>query len=110
MVVADGRNPNESMLSRMVTNTSGDIQGLIERANALARDRDQQSQLARAAERSRIAREMHDVVAHSLSVMIALADGAGAALAKSPERSKVALDELSATGRSALADMRRVLL
>jgi len=82
---------------------------LISRANALARDRDQQAALARAAERSRIAREMHDVVAHSLSVMIALADGAGAALSKSPERSKVALDELSATGRSALADMRRVL-
>ncbi len=85
------------------------ITDLISRANALARDRDQQAALARAAERSRIAREMHDVVAHSLSVMIALADGAGAALTRSPDRSKVALDELSATGRSALADMRRVL-
>ena len=85
------------------------IAELISRANALARDRDQQAALARAAERSRIAREMHDVVAHSLSVMIALADGAGAALTKAPERSRLALDELSATGRSALADMRRVL-
>ena len=82
---------------------------LIERANALARDRDQQAQLARAAERSRIAREMHDVVAHSLSVMIALADGATAALDKNPERSREALKELSSTGRTALADMRRVL-
>ncbi|NLF03823.1 MAG: two-component sensor histidine kinase [Actinomycetales bacterium] len=85
------------------------VADLVNRANALARDRDQQAQLARAAERSRIAREMHDVVAHSLSVMIALADGAGAALARSPESSKVALDELSSTGRAALADMRRVL-
>lgn len=85
------------------------IADLVARANALARDRDQQAQLARAAERGRIAREMHDVVAHSLSVMIALADGAGAALTKSPERAKLALDELSSTGRSALADMRRVL-
>ncbi|MCL3861321.1 histidine kinase [Actinotalea sp. K2] len=85
------------------------VADLVERANALARDRDQQTRLARAAERTRIAREMHDVVAHSLSVMIALADGAGAALERAPDRSRAALDELSETGRSALADMRRVL-
>lgn len=85
------------------------IADLVERANALARDRDQRAQLARAAERSRIAREMHDVVAHSLSVMIALADGAGVALERSPDRARAALDELSGTGRAALADMRRVL-
>ncbi len=85
------------------------VADLVERANALARDRDQQAQLARAAERARIAREMHDVVAHSLSVMIALADGAGVALERSPDRARAALDELSGTGRAALADMRRVL-
>ena len=82
---------------------------LVERANALARDRDRQAQLARAAERSRIAREMHDVVAHSISVMITLSDGASASLDRAPERSQVALAELSATGRAALDDMRRVL-
>lgn len=82
---------------------------LVERANALARERDRQAQLALAEERTRIAREMHDVVAHSLSVMIALADGAAAALERSPHRSRAALDELSGTGRSALADMRRIL-
>ncbi|MCU1433169.1 MAG: histidine kinase [Actinotalea sp.] len=85
------------------------IAQLIDRANEIARDRDQQAQLARASERARIAREMHDVVAHSLSVMIALADGAGAAMTRAPDRSRAALDELSSTGRSALADMRRVL-
>jgi signal transduction histidine kinase len=82
---------------------------LMERANALSRDRDRQAQLARAAERSRIAREMHDVVAHSLSVMITLADGAAVALDRSPDRSRAALAELSSTGRAALSDMRRVL-
>ena len=82
---------------------------LMERANAVARDRDRQAQLARAAERSRIAREMHDVVAHSLSVMITLADGAAVALDRSPDRSRAALIELSSTGRAALGDMRRVL-
>lgn len=85
------------------------IADLVERANALARDREQQAQLARVTERTRIAREMHDVVAHSLSVMIALADGAGAALERSPEKARTALGELSDTGRTALADMRRVL-
>ena len=85
------------------------VADLIDRANALARDRDQQTRLARAAERARIAREMHDVVAHSVSVMIALGDGAAAALDRSPDRTRAALEELSETGRSALADMRRVL-
>lgn len=92
-----------------VRNRRDHLADLMERANALARDRDRQTQLARAAERSRIAREMHDVVAHSLSVMITLADGASAALDKSPDRSRAALTELSATGRTALGDMRRVL-
>lgn len=82
---------------------------LVERANSIARDRDQQAQLAAAAERTRIAREMHDVVAHSLTVMIALADGARAAGAKDPDLAAHALDELTATGRAALTDMRRVL-
>jgi signal transduction histidine kinase len=85
------------------------VAALVDRANALAVEREQGAQLAAAAERARIAREMHDVVAHSLSVMIALADGAGAALDRAPDRAREALDELSGTGRAALADMRRVL-
>ena len=55
------------------------IDALIQRANALAHDREQQAALAVAEERTRIARELHDVVAHSLTVMVALADGARAA-------------------------------
>ncbi len=85
------------------------VSDLVERANSIARDRDQQAQLAAAAERTRIAREMHDVVAHSLTVMVALADGAKASGAKNPELASHALDELTETGRAALADMRRVL-
>ncbi|MFE9233782.1 sensor histidine kinase [Cellulosimicrobium funkei] len=82
---------------------------LVARYRAMARDRDQSAALARAAERARIAREMHDVVAHSVSVMVALSDGAGAALDRAPDRSREALHELSRTGRDALADMQRVL-
>ncbi|WP_285249561.1 histidine kinase [Pseudarthrobacter sp. fls2-241-R2A-168] len=65
--------------------------------------------LASVSERNRIAREMHDVVAHSLTVMVSLSDGAAVVVRKSPERAGEVLGELSRTGRTALADMRRVL-
>ncbi|WP_309081812.1 histidine kinase [Zhihengliuella sp.] len=65
--------------------------------------------LAQIHERSRIAREMHDVVAHSLSVMIALSDGAAVVVRRSPDRAQEVLGELSTTGRRALRDMRRVI-
>lgn len=67
------------------------------------------AELASATERNRIAREMHDVVAHSLSVMIALSDGAAVVMKRDQDRARDVLRELSATGRTALADMRRVL-
>ncbi|MCH6468468.1 sensor histidine kinase [Sinomonas terrae] len=67
------------------------------------------AQLASVQERNRIAREMHDVVAHSLTVMVALSDGAARALDRDPDRARSVLGELSSTGRAALADMRRVL-
>jgi signal transduction histidine kinase len=67
------------------------------------------ARLASVNERNRIAREMHDVVAHSLTVMISLSDGAAVVARKSPERAGEVLGELSRTGRTALGDMRRVL-
>jgi signal transduction histidine kinase len=85
------------------------VRTLTERAEQLARERDSQAQIATLAERSRIAREMHDIVAHSLSVMITLADGAGAALERDPAKARLALDQLTETGRSALNDMRQLL-
>lgn len=60
-------------------------------------------------ERNRIAREMHDIVAHSLTVMVTLSDGAAVVVKKDPDRAAEVLAELSRTGRMALADMRRVL-
>jgi signal transduction histidine kinase len=85
------------------------LAAFVEHANALAREQEQRALLAQAAERARIAREMHDVVAHSISVMIALGGGARAAIDWAPDRSREALDELVATGRAALGDVRRVL-
>ena len=82
---------------------------LRERADRLERERDQQAAIASAAERSRIAREMHDIVAHHLTVMVALSEGAVAASARSPERAVEVMRTVSATGRQALADTRRLL-
>ncbi|MCU1656855.1 MAG: integral rane sensor signal transduction histidine kinase [Pseudonocardiales bacterium] len=82
---------------------------LQERALRLEYERDQQGELAAAAERARIAREMHDIVAHHLTVMVALSDGAVAATAASPERGIEVMRTVSATGRRALIDTRRLL-
>ncbi|AMD88388.1 sensor histidine kinase [Actinomyces radicidentis] len=79
------------------------------RTQRLAFVREQETQLAAANERSRIAREMHDIVAHSLAVMITMADGASAALERNPQMAREALTVLSETGRSALADTRRLV-
>jgi signal transduction histidine kinase len=77
-------------------------------ANAQSQ-RDQEARLATERERARIRREIHDVVAHGLSVMVVQAQGAASALHHRPERTAEALDAIIATGRSSLAEMRRLL-
>lgn len=82
---------------------------LRDRAERLEVERDQQARIAAAGERARIAREMHDIVAHSLSVVIAQADGGRYAAAHDPAAAERALTTVAETGRAALADMRRLL-
>lgn len=85
------------------------LDALIDRARQLARERDQQAEIAAAAERSRIAGELHDIVSHSLTVMITLADGSARLAGTAPERSAETMALVAETGRGALADMRRLL-
>lgn len=85
------------------------IQAVIDRAHQLARERDQLAQLAVAEERSRIAREIHDIVAHSVSVMIALSEGGARAVNTAPEEAVNAMQRSAETGRTALTEMRRLL-
>ncbi len=85
------------------------IASLRERAARLEFERDQEGRLGAAAERARIAREMHDIVSHNLTVMIGLADGAAYAHEGSPEVALSAMHRVSATGRQALGEMRRLL-
>ncbi|MFB6618437.1 sensor histidine kinase [Streptomyces sp. NPDC056367] len=82
---------------------------LIERNQRLEKEREAQSKVAVAAERARIARELHDVVAHNVSVMVVQADGAAYVMDVAPEQAKEALQTISGTGRQALAEMRRLL-
>ncbi len=83
--------------------------GLAEQARLREQERQQELRLAASTERARIAREMHDVVAHSLSVVIAQADGGRYAGRESPEIALQTLEAIAATGRQALSDMRGLL-
>ncbi|MGW2253270.1 DUF7134 domain-containing protein [Kitasatospora sp. NPDC001660] len=85
------------------------LTALRQRARDLEHQRDQQAALAVAEERSRIAREMHDIVTHNLSVMVALADAAAYANATAPDKATDAMRRSAETGRQALTDMRRFL-
>ncbi len=79
------------------------------RLAALEVERDRQAEIGAAQERARIARELHDVVAHSLAVMVAQADGGRYAAPGDPDAAGRALARIAETGREALAQMRRLL-
>ncbi|KPI02479.1 integral membrane sensor signal transduction histidine kinase [Actinobacteria bacterium OK074] len=85
------------------------LAALEDRAARLEVERDQRERLTAAAERSRVAREMHDIVGHNLSVMVGLADGAATLAAGRGEQSAEALRILGDTGRQAMGELRRVL-
>jgi signal transduction histidine kinase len=96
-------------LGLMVRIRRAQLAGLRDRAARLEIERDQRSRLAAATERTRVAREMHDIVGHNLSVIITLADAGAYATDIAPERGKEALQLIGDTGRQALGELRRVL-
>ncbi|MFC0505862.1 sensor histidine kinase [Micromonospora costi] len=85
------------------------VLSLEERAATLEREREAEARAAVASERTRIARELHDVVAHSMAVMIVQADGARYMLDRDPETARQAVKVVADTGRQALEDMRRLV-
>ncbi len=85
------------------------VASLVARAEQAERMAEREVELAARDERSRIAREMHDVVAHGLSVIVVQADGARYAAAKDPDVATGTLETISTTGREALTEMRRLL-
>ncbi|GAA1341033.1 sensor histidine kinase [Arthrobacter roseus] len=85
------------------------VQALEDRTRRLEVERQQERDLAAADERSHIAREMHDIIAHSLSVIITQADGARYASAADPNVAPQTLETIAETGRASLREMRRLL-
>jgi signal transduction histidine kinase len=79
------------------------------RALAAEREREEKARAAVAEERVRIARELHDVVAHAISVIVVQARGGRRSLATQPEEAREAFDSIDATAVEALAEMRRLL-
>ncbi|MEU1785763.1 histidine kinase [Streptomyces sparsogenes] len=98
-----------AVLGVNVRTTRAYLAALEERAARLEQQQDQQARLAVAEERTRITREMHDIVTHNLSVMVALTDAAVYAQHRSPGKATTAMLQISETGRQALTDMRRSL-
>ena len=80
-----------------------------ERYQALLSEREQDARIAEARARAQIARELHDIVAHSLSVMIVQAEGGKALATKKPEAAAEVLGTIAETGREALGEMRRIV-
>lgn len=85
------------------------LQALQDRAHRLEIEREQERDLAAADERSHIAREMHDIVAHSLSIIITQADGGRYASVADPAVAPRTLETIAETGRTSLREMRRLL-
>lgn len=85
------------------------LKAMEDRTRRLEVERQQERDLAAADERSHIAREMHDIVAHSLSVIITQADGARYASAQDPAVAPATLGTIAETGRASLREMRRLL-
>ncbi|MDF2562095.1 MAG: two-component sensor histidine kinase [Microbacterium sp.] len=83
------------------------LSAVIDRSRQLLVERDQQAQLAAASERARIAREMHDIVSHSLTVIVALSEGAAAT--HDHEQARRAAAHTADTARAALTEMRSML-
>lgn len=93
----------------LITRRTAQTRELRERAVLLERERETEARAAVAEERARIAREMHDVVAHSLSVMVVQAEAAEAMLDADPERARRPLRAVQETGRAALGELRQML-
>jgi signal transduction histidine kinase len=85
------------------------LAALVERARRLEYERDQQARIAAAAERASIAREMHDIVAHSLSVIVTMADAAALKHRSNPAQAAATMEQVSEVGRQALGETRRLV-
>lgn len=125
MAIAISQSPYRLPVSLLVSNTIifvtawvlGDnlqtrrryVAELESKAERMEQDRAEDARKAVTDERSRIARELHDVVAHNVSVMVVQAAGARRTLERDPARARAVIESIETTGRQALTEMRRLL-
>ena len=96
------------LVGREMRRRRRELAGLRDRASRLEREREEKARAAVTEERGRIARELHDVVAHSVSVMVVQAQ-AGMRLLGEPDQARGAFSSIEASGREALVELRRLL-
>jgi signal transduction histidine kinase len=97
------------LVGEVMRSRRASVADLAERTARLERERDLEARRAAAEERLRIARELHDVVAHNLSVVVVQAQAAQRILDRDVERARGVVDSIGRTGREALDEMRRLL-
>jgi len=98
-----------TIVGRTVHSRTRHAAQLADRAENLERQQSLTAQLAVQEERTRIARELHDVIAHTVSVMVVQAGAAEQIVARDPDRARAAMQAVQATGREALGEMARLL-
>ncbi|MEV1005231.1 histidine kinase [Nonomuraea sp. NPDC050202] len=96
-------------LGRVAVLTRQQALALQERAMRLERERELAAERAAQRERARIARDMHDILAHGVSVMVVQAESGPLAVRTRPERAEAAFDAIAASGRDAMGQLRRML-
>ncbi len=98
-----------ALLGTLARKRREELERAVEHAAMLERQQAQEIRLATLGERTHIAREMHDIVAHSLGVIIAQADGGRYAAAANPAVAATALETIAEVGRNSLTEMRQLL-
>ena len=98
-----------TLIGVLARQRAGYNRAVLERAEAIERDRRHLAELAAAAERTRLARELHDVVSHGVSLMSLQAEAAREVIEQSPERAAQTLEAIGETGRRTITDLHRML-
>ncbi|GAA4525380.1 MULTISPECIES: sensor histidine kinase [Nonomuraea] len=96
-------------MGRAAAGSRAQAAALEERAARLERERQLEAQRAAERERARIAREMHDILAHAVSLMVVQAEAGPVAVRKDPARAEAAFDAIAGAGRDAMEQIRRML-
>jgi signal transduction histidine kinase len=98
-----------ALLGDSIRSRRGYVREIEEKADRLERERESEARRAAAEEQARIARELHDVIAHALSVIVVQAGAADDAFERDAERAREPVRAIDSAARAALADLRRVL-